>query len=393
MAEYTRKRKKRRHTGFVVGIIFLLMLIAAIFVYAKLTEGLDHLGRADTRAEEGADPEHQGADNEEPSAQVQVNSGVAAQEHLHGYRNIALIGLDNREGIQSYGNSDTMLIASINNDTKCVRLLSIYRDTFLNMGDGYEGHYHKANNAYNIGSATQLLSMINTNLDLAVTDYVIVDFNAVATLIDDLGGVNISMTADEVTHMNNYCVETSEVTGKGYEKIWPEVEGTYHLNGVQAVGYARIRYTAGNDMKRAARQRLVISKIVEAAKKRGILAFPNIVEDVFPLIKTNISKTEIIKLGSSIFNYSLEKTGGFPFTYIYADAEGLDAIAPVTLYHNVQLLHSWLFDYDGYEPSEAVKHYSDYIAGVTGYDETWIEYAEQFAIQEMPDTGSEADGS
>ena len=73
----------------------------------------------------------------------------------------------------------------------------------------------------------------------------------------------MDLTEEEVVHMNNYCVETSEITGKDYERIEPEVAGTYQLNGVQAVSYARIRYTAGGDFERTSRQRLVIEKLVE----------------------------------------------------------------------------------------------------------------------------------
>ena len=102
--------------------------------------------------------------------------------------------------------------------------------------------------------------MINKNLDMNIEKYVTVNFNALVDVIDAVGGLDIEMTEEEVVHMNNYCVETSKVTGKSYTKIEPEVAGTYHLNGVQAVSYSRIRYTAGGDFERASRQRHVFGE-------------------------------------------------------------------------------------------------------------------------------------
>jgi len=379
-----RKRKKKRGSTitFVIEILVLLILIAGIFAYAKIRESFENFQSSEIKSGEGEDTVEEGS--------IEINEGVIENAHLSGYRNVALIGLDTRSGSLNYANSDTMIIASINNDTQEVRLVSIFRDTYLDAG-GKSG-FNKANDAYNRGSSTQFLSMVNRNLDLAVTDYVVVDFNAVASLVDELGGITITMTADEVTHMNNYCVETSKVTGKSYQKIEPEVEGTYTLNGVQATSYARIRYTAGNDFKRTARQRLVIEKIVEKAKKKGVSSFSTIAENVFPMISTNLSKSEIIKLGSQMFGYSITDTAGFPFIFTFADIGNLDCVVPVTLYENVKELHQWMYGDEDYQPSATVKEISDEIAGRSGYGEDYIEKAREIAGSQNPDTGSEADG-
>ena len=377
-----RRKKKRGIAAFVIKILLLILLTTGVFAYAKIRESFEYFSNSD------------GSDDDDFEAaqvgEVEINEGVIQANNLSGYRNIALIGLDTRSGSLSYANSDTMMIASINNDTQEVKLLSIYRDTYLDCG-GNSG-YNKANDAYNRGSATQFLTMVNRNLDLAVTDYVVVDFNAVAELVDSLGGITITMTADEVTHMNNYCVETSEVTGKSYTKIEPEVDGTYNLNGVQATAYARIRYTAGNDFKRAARQRLVMQKIVEKAKKKGVTSFPTIAARVFPLIRTNLSKAEIVRLGSQIFSYNLSESEGFPFVFTLGMIGKLDCIIPVTLNENVKELHAWLYDDDDYTPSQTVQEISQTITDKSGYGEDYIEKARQIAEDQNPDTGSEADG-
>ncbi|MBQ6469402.1 MAG: LCP family protein [Lachnospiraceae bacterium] len=380
----TRKNRKKRGSTitFVVEVLVLLILIAGIFAYAKVRESFENFQSSEIRNEEGALEVEEGS--------VEINEGVIEDKHLSGYRNIAVVGLDTRSGSLNYANSDTMIIVSINNDTQEARLLSIFRDTYLDAGG--ESGYNKANDAYNRGSSTQFLSMVNRNLDLAITDYIVVDFNAVATLVDELGGVTITMTADEVTHMNNYCVETSKVTGKSYQRIEPEVDGTYTLNGVQATSYARIRATAGNDFKRTARQRLVIEKITEKVKKKGVANFSKIAETVFPLVRTNLSKSEIVKLGSQMFNYNIVDTAGFPFVFTFADIGKLDCVVPVTLYENVIELHYWLFDDDDYTPSAQVREISDHITEKSGYGEDYIEKARAIAEEQNPDTGSEADG-
>ena len=147
-----------------------------------------------------------------------------------------------------------------------MKLVSVYRDTLLNLGNDT---YSKANAAYAYGEAEQAITMLNTNLDLNISEYATVNFNALTTIIDDLGGLDMDMSYAEIVHMNNYCVETSEETGKDYTPIeLPDrpddieaVQYHYHLNGVQATSYCRIRYTASLDMGRTERQRLSLIHI------------------------------------------------------------------------------------------------------------------------------------
>ena len=232
------------------------------------------------------------------------------------------------------------------------------------------GRYDKANAAYANGSAKQLLTMLNRNLDLNIHDYIVVDFNAVAKLVDDIDGIDVWMTKQEIIHMNNYCQETSRVTGLSYTPIEPEEEPRdYHLNGVQAVSYARIRYTTGNDMKRTQRQRVVIHKIINKAKKRGLQAVNGMINDVFPLCKTSLSSSEIIRLATQMFSFEIEKTTGFPFEHIeknvYVGSKKLDAVVPVTLADNVKELHEFLFDETDYRVSSTVLEYSSDIESLS----------------------------
>ncbi|MGI6019998.1 MAG: LCP family protein [Lachnospiraceae bacterium] len=389
MVKFKRKRKRPSLIIFVIEMVIFLLLTTGVFAYAKITESFDNFEKS---SYPNAQSQENGSENGEgqmiQSEKIEINEGVTGNSHLSGFRNIALVGIDNREETLEWGNSDTMMIASINNDTQSVKICSLYRDTYLKVGDET---YDKANSAYNLGGANKFLSMLNKNLDLTITDYVVVNFNAVAQLVDDLGGIAITMTAEEVTHMNNYCVETSEKTGRDYTPISPEVAGTYELNGVQAVSYARIRYTAGNDFKRTQRQRLVISKIIEKAKIKGLASYSAIVNDVFPLIKTNLSKAEIVELGSQIFNYEISDTTGFPFIHVEDNIGDLDPVIPVTLEQNVKELHQWLFDVADYEPSADVKEISDNICNNSGYGPEYIEKARGWSEDALVAAGSEAD--
>lgn len=275
-------------------------------------------------------------------------------QHEEGYTNVALFGLDSRENDLGKGNrSDTIMIASLNNDTKEVKLVSIYRDTLLKLDDG---SYNKANAAYSFGGPEGAVSLINRNLDMNIEKYVTVNFNALVDVIDAVGGLDLDLTHDEVVHMNNYCVETSKVTGKSYEKIEPEVEGTYHLNGVQAVSYSRIRYTAGGDFKRAERQRLVLQKIADKAQNMSVGTVNKIIDSVFPQISTNFTLAEMIGYAKNLTKYKLGDSIGFPSenTTDMLNEVG-SVVIPNTLSSNVLEVHQFLFGNDDYTVSSTVQ--------------------------------------
>lgn len=368
------KKRRRRRILFGIEIVILLILIAGVFIYAKL--GKMNFTSLDF-------------------SKIGVNSGVSNNKVMKGYTTIGLVGLDNRSTKLKSGNSDTMIIASINNDTKKVKLVSVYRDTYLRIGEDSEGNgqYSKANAAYAKGGAEQFLNMLNTNLDLNVTDFVSVDFQAVAEAVELLGGIDVELKEEEVVHLNNYCVETSKVTGMDYTPL-KKTAGVHHLNGVQTVAYARIRYTAGNDFRRAARQREVIYKIVEKAKNADVATLSKILDKVFPNIYTSFSKAEILQMGMSMLSYDIEDQTGFPFDHLYGqrvkDAVGIDVVLPVTLESNVIKLHEFLYPEDSYTPSEEVKAYSQRIADKSGFgEESRLDHSEDGSLAAYRESDTE----
>ena len=350
-------KRKRRRLIFGIELAVLLVLVGVLFVYANIT---NKLGKIDTS--DSAD-----------SADVKVNEQVVGSKVMKGYTNIALFGVDSREENLDSSNSDTTIVASINNDTKEVKLVSIYRDTYLNIGQDKD-KYDKANAAYAIGGPVQAMSMLNTNMDLNIKNYVAVDFSALVKVIDLLGGLDVDLSYEEIEHMNNYCVETSEVTGKSYKKIEPEVGGTYHLNGVQAVSYARIRYTDGGDAQRTVRQRIVLLNIMQKLQQMDLTTINKIADSVFPQIATNFSFTEILNYAKDFQKYKVGETLGFPNTRYSKMLSGVGSTEIAdTLASNVAEVHQFLFGDTDYQVSGTVKGIDDEIKDALSsgkYEET-----------------------
>jgi len=366
-----KKKKRRRRIGILVAEVIILSVLC-VFAYATVKMDKLDFNFLD-----------------EDKLEVYKDTGP--------YTNIALFGLDAREGesIESGVRSDSMMIASINNETNEVKVVSIFRDTLLKQKDGT---FDKANAAYSYGGPQEAIALLNRNLDLDIKNYMSVDFKALSDVIDALGGMELELTAEEVVHMNNYCVETSEVTGKDYERIEPEVAGTYHLNGVQATSYARIRATAGGDYKRAERQRLVIEKIVEKAQKANLKTLDKIIDVVFPQVSTSFSSKDLIGIAANALSYQLGETQGFP--YSIADTDVVDGyegsyVVPSDFDGDVKKLHEFLFNEKDYQVSDTVKeisHEIDVMSGAIVEDGYTDEYGTDEGYSEEPYGGYESDG-
>lgn len=366
-----KKKKRRRRIGILVAEVIILSVLC-VFAYATVKMDKLDFNFLD-----------------EDKLEVYKDTGP--------YTNIALFGLDAREGesIESGVRSDSMMIASINNETNEVKVVSIFRDTLLKQQDGT---FDKANAAYSYGGPQEAIALLNRNLDLDIKNYMSVDFKALSDVIDALGGMELELTAEEVVHMNNYCVETSEVTGKDYERIEPEVAGTYHLNGVQATSYARIRATAGGDYKRAERQRLVIEKIVEKAQKANLKTLDKIIDVVFPQVSTSFSSKDLIGIAANALSYQLGETQGFP--YSIADTDVVDGyegsyVVPSDFDGDVKKLHEFLFNEKDYQVSDTVKeisHEIDVMSGAIVEDGYTDEYGTDEGYSEEPYGGYQSDG-
>lgn len=380
------KKMRRRKIIFGIEITVLLILSGILFVYAWINRSMDKMNQ-DTL----------------DSSQIQINSEVKANTDLSqmsGTQVIALVGVDARgvEGseLAESMNSDTIILCCIDHDKQEIRMVSIMRDTWMNMAKYTDEYYKfdKANSAYNRGGPESMLSMLNTNLDFALTDYVTVNFKALADAIDVLGGLDIEMTNAECVHANNYNREVSEAQGVEYEAIpydedlGDDYSEVRHVSGALATSYARIRYGGGDDAKRTSRQRIVINLMVQKLKQNPT-KIPEILDKVMGNVSTSLTKNEILELGMHAVTYTMGTSYAYPFQLCYGEnvvnALGEDVVIPVTLEFNVRELHEYLYPGLSYEPSAAVTEYSDYIARKSGYDEDMIGYV----LNQGP--GAEAD--
>ena len=358
----------KRRIFFVLEILLLSLFLGVLFIYGQISQRIDKL-ETSTSLEEFDEQK------------LEVNESAP---RMTGYRTIALFGLDHRtRNAELDGeNSDTIIVASINNDTSDVKLVSVYRDTLLNIGNET---YTKANAAYAYGGPQQAVSMLNTNLDLDITDFITVDFNAVVNLIDAVGGLDIPMSYAEIVHMNNYSIETAEETGKTFTPIalpaqepadLEEIIGTYHLNGVQATSYCRIRYTASMDMGRTERQRRVIQMVVHKLKRSGLNRIFEILDEIIPMVKTSLTKTEIMQMIPIMIGYRIDDTTGFPLNFKFSMVQGSSFIVADPLLENVRDLHKFLYgSFDNYVPSSNISEINDYIFEIVGGESSLQETA------------------
>ena len=344
-----RNKEKKKNRGLkVFGIIVLVLIIILVgiigFTYFFVTSKLNKIQKVDIDVS-------------------QLDISKEAEQNLSGYRNIALFAIDSRSN-EDYGEgnrSDGIIIASINNSTKEVKLASVYRDTYVQI----EGHgLDKITHAYSYGEAPLAISTLNTNLDLNIKEFVTVNFDAVAEAINELGGVTITVDSQEVNYINQYIKETSKVTGISTNQL--SAPGTLTLDGVQAVAYARIRYTEGGDYKRAERMRTVVEATFDKLKTKSLTEINSFVDNILPKIYTNISTNDMIAMIPDLTKYKVSDSIGWPY-----ETKGITMNAwygiPVTLESNVTRLHQELFGEQDYTPSETVKNISNQIITKTGY--------------------------
>ncbi|MCI9463859.1 MAG: LCP family protein [Lachnospiraceae bacterium] len=340
------KKKRRRIILFILEIFVLVIMVMVLYIVLKG----EKTGKVELKEEE-----------------IIINDTVKEKEEttMKGYRNIALFGVDSTTGaLTKNTRSDTIMIASINLDTGECKLVSVYRDTYLNLSNDT---YNKCNAAYAKGGPEMAISMLNMNLDMNITDFITVGFAGLTDTIDALGGVYIEVDSSEISHLNNYQLCIAEDLKRSYTPVTDT--GYQLLDGLQATGYCRIRYTAGDDFKRAERQREVLSAVADQAKKASPAALGQIAGNVFEEVYTSLDLTEIVELLADVANYNITETGGFPYEdYRKTGTIGTkgSCVVPVDLEQNVKWLHQFLFNDYEYEPSGMVKECSEKIKADTG---------------------------
>lgn len=373
-----KKKSKVKLIVFAIEIVVILIMLTVLYFVLNISD---------------KGPIWMVIDPEELAIPDEITQGkLDGSSQMAGYMNIALFGVDalnekqfrklqnnekqDGDGAKSTGiRSDSTMIASVNLATGDIKLVSLYRDTYLNIGTD---SYQKCNAAFSKGGPKQAMKMLNMNLDLDIEKFVAVSYGGVIELIDALGGVWIDVDKSELNHINNY--QRSIVASWKYgvqltddsdpsvfnvvkkDDYKPVTETGYQLlNGLQATAYCRIRYTAGNDYKRAERQREVLAAIETQAKalaKKNPAELTKIFNSVIENVCTNIEVKDMLVLLEKILDYQIVAQDGFPQADLRTSknigAKG-DCIIPRDLEANVVWLHKFLFEEEDYEVTTTVK--------------------------------------
>lgn len=349
--ENNMRRKKKMNKGLKIFLIILLVLV--IFILGLGVAGYTFVnGKIGKMQKENIDTTAVGINEE-------------TKQELKGYRNIALLGIDSRADDYGLGNrSDCMIIASINQETNAVKLISVYRDTYVYVTENGTKRLDKITHAYSYGGAQNTLKSLNEAMDLNITEFVTVNFDAVIAAVDSLGGVYIDIDKSEIKYVNDYIDATSESSGVKSSHITHS--GRQKLDGVQAVSYTRVRYTAGGDYKRTERMRTVVEAMLSKAKTLNVGQLNSFADTILPKIRTNISTSEIWGLIPKLASFKVTESIGWPY-----DTKGITLDrwygVPVTLKSNVERLHKEAFEQEDYEASDTVKEMSAAIVKKTGY--------------------------
>ncbi len=384
-----RKRKKKHSskgkiailTAEIIVILGLILTITFLLIpNAKAMLADTWLGKMFIKTIFSEDTYNKILDKDFDRTDTGINDDLDAM-FLDGYLNIALFGLDSRFGELDAGvQSDTIIIVSIDKESKQMKMSSIYRDTYLRRAnlDG-SSTFAKINSAYTVGGAQAAVKTLNSNLDLNIKDYVTVNFNGIATIIDKLGGIDITITADEASYINGYLVETREVTGLDSPDVAVQ-SGPVHLNGLQATAYCRIRAvriyledgtSLNDDFGRTARQRLILSKMVEKAKSAGKTEVLAMAEEIFEsesdIFLTSLPYDEVIDLIPLLLTFTMGESKAFPAKYAdYSAPVYGSSLLPDDLASMVIDLHEFLFDVKNYKPSKTVIGISESLCSKAG---------------------------
>lgn len=329
----------------------MLVILIIIVILAGIAAGLvaDKLGKI----------------NVEEIDKTAIGISEETKEELSEYRNIALLGIDSRADDYGLGNrSDCIIIASMDQKTKNIKLMSVYRDTYMQVEEHGKAVLDKVTHAYAYGGAQNSLKALNTNLDLNISEYVTVNFDAVIAAVDAMDGITIDIDNSEIKYINDYINATSQSSGVKSSSITKA--GKQKLDGVQAVAYSRIRYTAGGDYKRTERMRTVIEAMLTKAKSLSVGQLNKLVDTILPRVSTNISVTEILGLVPSIASFNITDSLGWPY-----ETKGITLDrwygVPVTLESNVEQLHREVFGQADYTVNSTIKNISDQIVKKTNY--------------------------
>lgn len=343
-------KKKKRIWPKVLVVLLVLIGVCAAGVYYFIDTQLSKFDYVETDYEEFG-----------------IDEGVA--EKLDGYRNIAILGTDERQGeSEDTARTDAIIIATVNESTGDITLTSIMRDSYLLMDSRYgESILDKATHAHAFGGPVNTCKMLNQSLDLNISEFLVMDWVSVADTVDALGGITIDVQENELADLNKWGPETAANTGREWTEITST--GEQRLDGVQAATYCRIRKTSGGDPGRTERMKKVVMAVLVEAKSHPT-KITSVTDSVLPEIRTNMNTSAFTSLIPKLLDFNISKSVGYPFNYwggIMDD--GIWYAVPTTLEENNARLHEEVFGDTDYQMSNKAAEINQKIINETGITE------------------------
>lgn len=333
------RRSRRKSFGCTLPLIIVLLLLAFICLILHIT--FSRVGKHKLN-----------------QSSITVNN---KDKNMKKYQNIALFGVDSQDNVigDTGSRTDSIIVASINKWTKKVKLMSVYRDTYVSI----DGNYDKINAAYAYGGPEQAINTINRNLDLNITDFATVNFKALADAVDVLGGITLTINSEkELQNLNDYIGNMNKINGGDSPKF--DAVGTYTFDGNQAVAYSRIRYMEGGDHARASHQRLVVEGILHEAKKKP-WKLNALISKVLPECKTSFSSSKLSRMALGLLLYDIEDSQAYPFDSFDERYNGIYYGFPTTVESNTIKAHEYLFGTKDYEPTDELKRISEKVKNIS----------------------------
>ena len=357
-----KKKKKKDNSGGsnkgkkvkkVILILILLVAVCAGAAYYYIDVQMGKMAHVDTN-----------------KAEFEIDRQVA--KDLKGYRNVALMGIDARKGEDAKNcRTDAIIVASLDKKTGDVALISVMRDSYLEM-DSSTGDimYDKATHAHVYGGPVNTCKMLNKSLDLNISEFVVMDWNSVADTVDALGGITVDVKDNEIWDLNHWGPETAANT----DRTWTEIynTGKQKIDGAQAATYCRIRKNSGGDTGRTERMRKVVMAILKEVKSNPT-KITTVADKVLPEVRTNMSTLDITSLLPQVIKFDIKDSIGYPFNYYGGSVNGSWKAVPTTLSENAVRLHKEAFKQDDYVPTARLEQISQNIISNTGISQGYEE--------------------
>lgn len=281
-----RKRKKRNSKIMIaiICIITLICILSIAWIYGNNL--LSKMKRVEI-------------DESDLGIKEEVTEKIETSE-IKDIVNIAILGVDENEAEDDVGRSDATMIATFDPVHKKLKITSIMRDTYIDIPDHDKD---KLNHAYAYGGHQLTIKTLNQNFGLNIKDYVKINFQELEELVDAIGGIDIELSDEEITEVDNYIVLVSEALNIPTERlIKDETTGKVHLNGFQTLGYCRIRSTAGGDFDRTERHRKIMTEMFNKISSAGTSQLASMATKLLPYVETSLSNKEILNLAANVLN-------------------------------------------------------------------------------------------